>query len=305
MLMLSLLLWHNVAFSDTVSSSMLKIERFSAERGDVQSQYFMGEHYELGDSGLPRDLNAALKWYYKAADKGHATAQYKIGLFHEKGYAGLGGGMAAAKPWYEKAAAAGNAAAKSKLSDSNEAGRKSAPKRQKSDKVNRQKKERSRMLRADKPAMAGLPVKVAQKQLKKARQPTEIINTLMTSKWFHEGRPAEYLPTDDMNCLRTSDSEVTCFSGMRERIVGENRMEFTVKSVIGGFDGDGDFKTRYFYNVEEIGDAPTPGPDTDRYGLRSEKGWQQSGYEVVCHVKGTNSVVCRGKGRDIVRFDSQ
>ena len=80
---------------------------------------------------------------------------------------------------------------------------------------------------------------------------------------------------------------------------------FSVNDVIGGFDGDGDFNTRYFYNVEEIGEAPTPGPDKDRYGLPSEKGWQQSGYEVACHVKRANSIVCRGKGRGIVRFGSK
>lgn len=292
LLVLSLFLWHSVALSDNVSSNILNIERFSAERGDAQSQYFMGEHYELGDSGLPRDLNIALNWYYKAADRGYAVAQYKIGLFHENGYAGLSGGMAAAMPWYEKAAASGYDAAKLKL----QAG--------KEEKKSRQQQERTSMLLANKPAMNGLPLKVPQQRASEY-QPEDILNKLMALKWFHEEHPAEYLPAEDMNCLRTSESEVTCFSKARERVVGENSVEFTVKSIISNFSSDGGFKTRYFYNVAEIDAAPTPGPANDPYGLQIEEGWQQPGHEVTCYVKGANGVVCVGKGKDTVRFSSK
>lgn len=292
LLLVPLVFWHGTVFSENVSSNILKIERFSAERGDAQSQYFIGEHYELGDSGLPRDLSIALNWYYKAADKGYAAAQYKIGLFHEKGYAGLSGGIASAMPWYEKAAVSGHDAAKLKL------------KAGKEKKVNQQKQERTKMLRANKPVMAGLPLKVPQKQ-SSDYQPDKILNNLMGMKWFHADLPAEYLPTEDMNCLKTSESEVTCFSKARERIVGENRIEFTVKSIITGFGSDGGFKTRYFYNVAEVDTASIPGPLNDPYGLQIEEGWQQQGHEVRCYVKGASGVVCRGKGKDAVRFNSK
>ena len=293
-----LFLWHSTAYSDDVSPSVLKIERFSAERGDAQSQYFMGEHYELGDSGLSRDLDMALSWYFKAADKGYAAAQYKIGFFHEKGYAGLPGGMKAAMPWYKKAAAGGYEAAKLKIKASD------GVTVSKQSKASQQKQERVRMLQANKPAMAGLPLKVPKQHVDDA-QPEKTIKKLMNAKWSHDGQPAEYLPAEDMSCLKTAESEVTCFSRVRDRIVGNDRIQFTVKAVIAGFGKNGGFKTRYFYNVEEVADVPEPGPDSDRYGLRSEKGWQQPGHEAVCHMKRANSIVCSGREEDTIRFDSK
>ncbi len=288
------LCWYGTAFSGSVSSSMLKIERFSAERGDAQSQYFMGEHYELGDSGLPRDLDAALKWYYMAADNGDAAAQYKIGLFHEKEYAGLPGGLSAAMQWYEKAAAGGNEAAKQRIA--------SLRKPTTTEKTQPEAKQRNKMLQASKPAMAGLPLKLPQRRAPKYR-PEETIENLVSALWVHAGQPAEYLPAEDMSCMKSSELELTCFSRTRIRSIGENRMEFTVKSILTGFRDDGSFNAKYYYNVAEIDNASESGPDVDTFGLLAEEGWQQPGYEVACHVSGKNGVICKRNSGSSVRFD--
>jgi len=313
---LSVILSGQVAAAD-VSPSMLKIEQFNAERGDAQSQFFMGEHYELGDSGISRNPATALQWYRKAAKQGHEAALYKIGLFHEKGYAGLGGGMNVALEWYRKAAAKGSEEARQRIDAEKEAERaaeaeklklqlKAQAEQQRQAELQQQqrKQERAKMLRANKPAMAGLPLKVSKPPAIHYSH-DEMIEKLLGANWAAGGIPAEYLPAQDMSCVKSGEREMTCFSRSRKRVLGQRQLTFSVKSVLDGFASDGSFHARYFYNVTDIAEVPTPGPDSDFYGLRPLEGWQRPGLSAACRIAKAGSVACTGKDKVAVRFDVQ
>jgi TPR repeat protein len=61
-------------------------ERFSktrahAEKGEVDSQYDLGNMYAEG-IGVDADMAKALTWYEKAANQGYEKAQYKLGLIY-------------------------------------------------------------------------------------------------------------------------------------------------------------------------------------------------------------------------------
>src|SRR5450432_2503970 len=46
-----------------------------AQAGDASAQTKIGDFFENGHGGLPKDERQALAWYQKAADQGHAPAQ--------------------------------------------------------------------------------------------------------------------------------------------------------------------------------------------------------------------------------------
>lgn len=48
-----------------------------ADRGDITSQYYLGEMYELG-MGSDKDMDKALQWYRKSAERGDKIAQPAI-----------------------------------------------------------------------------------------------------------------------------------------------------------------------------------------------------------------------------------
>ncbi len=56
----------------------------AAEEGDVFAQYHLAEAYRKGDD-LPKDLEAALRWYRAAAEQGHAKAQNDLGSTYLNG----------------------------------------------------------------------------------------------------------------------------------------------------------------------------------------------------------------------------
>ena len=72
------------AAGDYVWEAKFKKALPKAERGDVKSQYVVGEMYEKG-KGAVRDTKQAFQWYSKAAEQGNNKATYKIGLFYYKG----------------------------------------------------------------------------------------------------------------------------------------------------------------------------------------------------------------------------
>ncbi len=49
-----------------------------ADRGDAKAQYNLGVIHANG-KGVPRNYEAAAKWYRKAAELGHAGAQFGLG----------------------------------------------------------------------------------------------------------------------------------------------------------------------------------------------------------------------------------
>lgn len=53
----------------------------AAEQGDADAQCCLGYIYDNG-AVVPRDEDAAVKWYTKAAEQGHAVAQYRLGWLY-------------------------------------------------------------------------------------------------------------------------------------------------------------------------------------------------------------------------------
>ena len=72
----------NVAPEDLPEA--LQACRQSAESGDPQAQYELGEFYYQGHED-ERDLPQALQWFERASLQGHAQAQYQLGMMFFRG----------------------------------------------------------------------------------------------------------------------------------------------------------------------------------------------------------------------------
>ncbi|BBO79656.1 hypothetical protein DSCO28_02220 [Desulfosarcina ovata subsp. sediminis] len=87
----------------------------SAENGDLESQYLLGELYQYGEGvkriksihydGKPvqENFKEAAKWYLKAANQGHIYAPFHLGCLYEAGKGVQQSNIEAIK-WYQKAA---------------------------------------------------------------------------------------------------------------------------------------------------------------------------------------------------------
>jgi len=120
-----LLLWAGVAaaqdFADGMRAHLAKHYAESrriflalADEGDVRARFMMGTIYEQG-LGVPKDLEAAARWYRLAADGGNASAQYNLGIFYQFGK-GVPKDPAEAARWLLKAAEQGHGRAQNNLS---------------------------------------------------------------------------------------------------------------------------------------------------------------------------------------------
>ena len=256
------LLAHNPAMANEVAPGMLTIERFSAERGDPNSQFFMGQRYEQGDGGVPKDLNQALEWYRKAAEQGHGPAQFKVGRFYELGLAGLSPAPDVARQWYGKAAANGSKRAGDWFAEkkSTEQEREKArvreveaeKERRRQAELARERENQRRAARERQQQAAAAAPKPPTKKVDKGPKltPAQLLEHVAAGSW-REARaiPAEFLPTGDMNCLKSGESQVTCFSEERTRDVSSARLTFSVKAILENFSADASFNVRYIYNV--------------------------------------------------------
>ncbi len=74
-----------------------------AEKGDAESQYWLGLAFSLGKYVPEKDEVEAAKWYRKAAEQNHAAAQYYLGNCYANGEGVAKDEVEAAK-WYRKAA---------------------------------------------------------------------------------------------------------------------------------------------------------------------------------------------------------
>lgn len=74
----------------------------SADKGDAQAQFDLGERYAEGD-GVKRDLEKAVKWHRKAAEQGLARAEYQLGLDYLNGE-GVKIDSREAVHWFQRAA---------------------------------------------------------------------------------------------------------------------------------------------------------------------------------------------------------
>ena len=87
----------------------------SAEAGEAQAQYTLGEMYYAG-LGVPKDYVEAAAWYRQAAEQGHDWAQCLLGKMYANGE-GVPHDDAAAVRWYRLAAEQGLAYAQTTLGE--------------------------------------------------------------------------------------------------------------------------------------------------------------------------------------------
>jgi serine/threonine protein kinase len=99
----------------------------AAEAGNAAAMDRLGQMYQHGSNGLPRDATEAFRWYSKAAAAGQAAAQYHLGAMYEAGI-GTVRNLNEATRLYQKAAAAGNLDAQARLAQLPAASARPAPK---------------------------------------------------------------------------------------------------------------------------------------------------------------------------------
>ena len=85
-----------------------------AEAGDAQAQTELGERYEDGRNGVPRDYEAAVALYRRAAEQGDARGQANLGAMFANG-TGVPRDDEAAVMWWRLAATQGSARAQNGL----------------------------------------------------------------------------------------------------------------------------------------------------------------------------------------------
>ena len=87
--------------------------RKTADQGDAQAQYRLGEMYDNGE-GVAADDAEAVKWYRKAAEQGHPGAQWLLGYKYEYG-SGVAVDNVESIKWFRKAAEQGHGIAQFEL----------------------------------------------------------------------------------------------------------------------------------------------------------------------------------------------
>ena len=85
--------------------------REKADKGDAQSQYYLGCDYDLKDNA-----EKAVKWYRMAAEQGFAEAQFALAEFYYWGW-GIECNDAEAAKWYRAAAEQGHGKAQKGLGE--------------------------------------------------------------------------------------------------------------------------------------------------------------------------------------------
>ena len=87
--------------------------RKTADQGNAQAQYRLGEMYDNGE-GVAADDTEAVKWYRKAAEQGHPGAQWQLGYIYEYG-SGVAVDNVESIKWFRKASEQGHGIAQFEL----------------------------------------------------------------------------------------------------------------------------------------------------------------------------------------------
>ena len=84
-----------------------------AENGEEKAQFILGTIYRIGNEGVTKNINKAIKWYSLAAEQGNAYAQYNLGKIYESEKGSIDYALSA--KWYMLGAQNGNAFSQLKL----------------------------------------------------------------------------------------------------------------------------------------------------------------------------------------------
>jgi TPR repeat protein len=91
----------------------LETLRKTADQGDAQAQYRLGEMYDTGERVAADDAEA-VKWYRRAAEQGHPGAQWLLGYKYEYG-SGVAVDNVESIKWFRRAAEQGHGIAQFEL----------------------------------------------------------------------------------------------------------------------------------------------------------------------------------------------
>jgi len=87
----------------------LPLFRTLAETGNAEAADYMGDMYEYGRGGLPKDLTQALSWYRRAESGGNIHAKASLGAMYLNGLGGLPRDAEQAAKLFREAANGGDA----------------------------------------------------------------------------------------------------------------------------------------------------------------------------------------------------
>jgi TPR repeat protein len=88
----------------------------SARKGDVKNQTELASMYCFALDGVIKDYKLAFYWFKKSAEQGDKEAQFRVGECYQKGN-GVEEDIEEAKKWYQKAASQGLKVAKDQLEE--------------------------------------------------------------------------------------------------------------------------------------------------------------------------------------------
>jgi TPR repeat protein len=254
----------------------------SASQGYAKAEYKLGLIYYEG-TGVKASRKTAFKWFKQAADKGYAAAQYYLGKMYASGN-GVKRDYATSLEWYTKAVDGGFNQARSEMIDVSE--KMKAPK-----------------ITVAAPARKSEPRKTAnitRTSKSPAANKTFGIEDLMVAAWSRDGEPVAYLPSAINNC-RTENDKIACYSDDQTRETADSLIRFKTKSIMRNFSGDGSFDVTYRNLVinttqvtaadstevaHEIGSEVT---DTDAYTIKT--GWGKE-HTLECRMIEESKVSC-------------
>lgn len=291
---------------DNFSSSQFKLDMILARRGDADAQYFVGNAYEEG-RGIQKNLEQAFIWYSKAAKQNQYKAQYRLGYLYENGL-GVKQDIKKAMEWYKQAAKSSHNQVRDRMDQQAFAHRKELMKRSLAAmKVQREKRASERKL-AEKRAIREAARK--KQQLAAARHKKlalaagrksatamrvnipDISNVILKNNWRGSVGAADFLPSNSTHCLRSSGSEIVCFSNQKQRIINSRLVTYTTKSILSGFKSDGTFHISYNYNVVQMVKASSHGLSSDPNGLKLQQGWQAPQLSMNCQTVDRVNLYC-------------
>ena len=93
------------AYTDKNYQEAVRLFRLSADAGNTEAMYQLGDCYYCG-IGVGKDKAQAAVWYRKGADAGNAKAMYELGYCYQHGM-GVDKDYTQAAKWYQKAVRAG------------------------------------------------------------------------------------------------------------------------------------------------------------------------------------------------------
>lgn len=306
-----------LAAGDYILEEKFQSEIGKAEKGDIKSQYAIGEMYEKG-RGTDRDFKKAFDWYSKASNKGYKKAEYKLGMAYLNGK-GVRKNHSKAYEWLKKSADKGYVRAQYHLAtlyengqgtkqdlskslswykralkggyDAAEAGMKRVvATQQKNELAALQAQAVSRSKAIQKKSIKSKRAKPAKKPAVKAA-PLTTMQRVMAGGWKKRSKPAEYLPSSSTQC-KEINSRVECLSQSLTRNIGVADIEYQSKAILYSFKDKGSFKISYRNNVTKV--TITDAELLESKGKAPVKmGWQDAEHKLVCTFRDDKNLACK------------